>query len=875
MLEGHLPKAGLLFTDLEGSTQHLRTLGDNYGQSLDRHHELLRTAVEAEEGVEVGSEGDSLAVVFPSVTRALLAAVAAQRALAAEPWPDSPWRVRMAVHTGAVSITEARAVGLSLHEAARIRNVGHGGQILVSARARDAIDEALPADLRLLDLGLHDVRDVGRAVPLLQVVTPDLAGQHPPLRTGSSRGVPQSLTTFVGRQAEIAEVFVLLGRRRLVTIVGPGGSGKTRLAYEVAGRSPIESIAVVELAALTDAAQVRPAVATAVGAAEPDAIDIAVGDRPLLLVLDNCEHLLEAAAGLLAPLLTACPELRVLATSREPLLVSGETVWTVPRLAIDERMTLVQARSSRPIDDLGALRSICERLDGIPLALELAAARLRSLPIEELAKRIDDQLGVLTGGARDTPRQQTLRATLDWSHDLLADEDRIALRRLAVFAGGFTLDAAESVLAGPSAFDALAALDSLVAKSLVELTPTGRFAMLEPVRQYAQERLAAAGEVETVRDAHLLWVARFGAQAGRELFTDQTRWTARLDAESPNVATAINWACEHDLETAAELVSNLAQYWFTGQRHDSEVWILRVLDQIDDLSQKGKAKALLGAGIVFCDNLADGRPPDWLAEAVAHFRALGRERGLAGALFWLGRSLGVRQRLEEMRPVVEESVEVHHRLGDEFGWGWSRLWLGLTAWTLDGDTAAAEAIIEEVLARGHETGVPHLVGAALGGLSQIAYETGRDDEAVRLVSDAIDVFEVVGDRWQRAIHLCFHAFYRLSEGPEAAVPDLLAALDAFEALGASSNIMWALGCAAVVLDESGEPEHAAVLAGAVEDNVPIMDANTFLRLNESRRRIEAIIADPAFAERVAEGRRLGLWRAAPLARQWLTELQGS
>ena len=619
--QGKVERRGLLLTDVEASTAHLRDLGDRFAGALARHFAILREAIAAEDGIEVGSEGDSIASVLPTAAHAFRAAVAAQRALAAEPWPEATWRVRMSVHVGEVELVDGSAVGIAIHEAARIRDVSHGGQIIVSDAAR--VDLEADQAASLIDLGLHQVRDVVGDIRLLQVVVADLPAAFPALRTAHHANIPTSATSFIGRKDEVESIADLLSEHRLVTLIGAGGSGKTRLAFEVAARLESGAVATAELASLTDPAQVpvgRGRRRSAPG--RRTQLASTIGNRELVLILDNCEHVLPVVVPLVADLLARCPSLRVLCTSREPLAMTGETTFTVPPLSAAQAAQLFLERAPRWLDEVqrGTVESICDRLAGIPLAIELAAARLRSIDAEELAGRLDDQLTMLTGGARDVPRQQTMRATLDWSHALLGEDEKAVFRRLSVFAGGCTIRAAEAVANHPEPVDVLTALDQLVQRSLVTYDPTGaRYRMLEPVRQYAHEHLRAAGEAEPVRMAHRDWAMRLATEGNRGLFLDQGRWTATLDVEAANHAAAIAGALGADeVEAASALVASLAWYWFTAQRGEGTVWIARVLDRIDELDPRGQARAQLSGGIILlrrpgrsaADRLADRRGGD-------------------------------------------------------------------------------------------------------------------------------------------------------------------------------------------------------------------------------------------------------------------------
>ena len=523
----------LLFTDIQGSTALLQVLGDRYGILLADHHRILRGAFAAHGGTEVDSAGDGLFTTFPSARAGLLGAIEAQRGIAAATWPgDATVRVRMGLHTGEPRSGEGGYVGIDVHRAARICAAGHGGQILVSQTSRELLTNDLPADVSLLDLGEHRLKGIDEAQRLFQVAAPGLADSFGPLRTAGGRpnNLPRELTSFVGRDRQLEAASRILATTPLLTLVGPGGVGKTRLALRLAVEhldEYDEGAWLVELGSVEDGALVFQTVAATMAIAEQPGKDIATavldhlrtGSR--LLILDNCEHVLEATADAVHRVLATCPDVRILATSREGLGVPGEALYPVPSLSLPEATTasvaavgrseavalfVERAAAVRPEFRVGpetaaAIAQLVRRLDGIPLALELAAARTRVLTVDQIAARLDDQFRLLTGGSRvAVPRHQTLQATMDWSYDLLTDDERAVLRRLAVFAGSLSLEAAESIcgIDPVDPVDVLDLLTRLVDKSLVVAEPSGdgRYRLLETIRQYARDRLIEADEAE-------------------------------------------------------------------------------------------------------------------------------------------------------------------------------------------------------------------------------------------------------------------------------------------------------------------------------------------------------------------------------------------
>src|SRR5579884_2058809 len=539
-----------LFTDIEGSTKLWEECPEAMRQALARHDALAASIIEQHEGLLVKSrgEGDSLFCVFARATDAVAAACALQQAFVSEPWPaEAPLRVRMALHTGEADLREGDYYGSAVNRCARLRAIGHGGQVLLSQAARDL----LPPDAPLMDKGSHRLKDLQQPEHVFQLAAPDLPSEFPPLRSLRNTNLPVQTTSFIGREQEMAQLKRLFSSTRLLTLTGIGGCGKTRLALQVAAdllEDYPDGAWLVELAALSEGSPVPQSVASALGLREEPGRSLTqtlidyLQSRSLLLILDNCEHLVAACASLAETLLRSSPNVKLLATSREALNVPGETTYRVPSLLPPdpERLPSEEKDLAAALMDYDAVRlfveracshrsefaltrqngpavaEICHQLDGIPLAIELAAARIRAMAVEKIAERLDDRFRLLTGGARTVlPRQQTLRALIDWSYDLLDARERTLLQRLGVFAGGWSLDSAEAVCAdrpgegdleaGFEEWEVLDLLQSLVDKSLVlyeEREAEGRYRLFESVRHYALGKLSAAGDAERVRDRH-------------------------------------------------------------------------------------------------------------------------------------------------------------------------------------------------------------------------------------------------------------------------------------------------------------------------------------------------------------------------------------
>jgi predicted ATPase/class 3 adenylate cyclase/DNA-binding CsgD family transcriptional regulator len=572
-----------LLTDVEGSTRAWESDAGTMSIAVARHYELIEDVIAVHNGarpVEQG-EGDSVVGAFARPSDAIEAALAIQRALNSEPWPGgATLRVRVAVHTGEAELRDdSNYFGPAIIRCARLRAIASGEQVLVSGVTADLVVDRLPDGASLLDLGPVRLKDLGRTEHVFQLCHPDIRIDFPPVMSIESlpNNLPTTLTSFVGREAHLVELREHADASRLLTLTGAGGCGKTRLALQLAGEladAHPAGVWFVELAPLADAGSILTLIASLLGERDlggdlVEAIVARIGGGTVLLVLDNCEHLLAPVAELADTLLHRCAELRVVATSREPLGIPGETTWRVPSLdipdveivSIDDAVTagavvlfVERARSARPNfrvtrENVGAVVNICRRLDGIPLALELAAARVRSVAVEQLAAGLDDRFRLLTGGARTVlPRQQTLQASIDWSYDLLTGSERAAFRRLAVFAGGFTLDAAEQVVAfeDVETVEVLELLMALVDKSMVVVDPdTNRYIMLESLRQYGVTRLLDTPDAVHTRDRHLAWALTLWDPID-SAFRLQAHLMPRLDIEIDNMRTAFEWAIERD-----------------------------------------------------------------------------------------------------------------------------------------------------------------------------------------------------------------------------------------------------------------------------------------------------------------------------------------
>lgn len=755
----------LLLADVEGSTRLWETQPLEMAAAIERLNAVVSELVAAHDGVrplEQG-EGDSFVVAFAKASDAVACALALQRT------PLEPTRLRIGLHTGEIQLRdEANYAGPTINRAARLRDLAHGGQTVLSGATEAMVLDRLPEDAWLAELGSHVLRDLPRRERVLQLNHPDLRGEFPPLRVTPElrrSRLPVQLTSFVGRAEQVVEVGELLGDNRLVTLTGAGGAGKTRLAVRVAAEAETDfdgEVFFVDLAPIIDPAVVPVSVARSLELADQpgrttvETIRRFVRDRKLLVVLDNCEHLLDAIGTLVVDILYAGTEVSVLATSREPIGIPGELTWRVPSLSTDdEAVELFVDRARRARSDFSStpaqsttVTEICRRLDGMPLAIELAAARTRTLSPPQILESLRSSFRVLTGGARTAVRrQQTLSASIDWSHSLLTDPEQVLLRRLAAFAGGFDLDAAHAAGADTDTERAqlIDVLGLLVDKSLVIADNSGdamRYRLLETVRQYSMEKLAASGEADIIRTRHRDYYAATGAALESRMNGDGTPLVPWAEAEMDNLRAAYGWSCEiADFATALTMVSSLQRVWLTRGRFreglagfesvfaderyrdedmDPATWVLAVADAgqlavwlgtespgsvsraeaaVAAARETGDrqliARILMGCGMLSFDRPELGGP--YLAEAVELAKASGDQSTLCQALGYqtfYGVTAGAPV---EARIVGEQGREAADRTGDRFMSRYSRIFLANALSRLGTHLPEAIRVAQEVI----------------------------------------------------------------------------------------------------------------------------------------------------------------------------------
>ena len=732
----------LLFTDIEGSTNLLRSLGADYRTLLSEHRRLLRDAFAAHGGTVLRGEGDALFVTFDDPSSAILGAIDGQVALAKAEWPaGSHVRVRMGIHVGEVTIDEDDDyVGLAVHQAARISAAAHGGQVLTSKAMQAQAEPRVPPEVSLKSIGRFRLKDFPEPEDLFQLHHPDLPDDFPAPRTapGTRHNLPKAISSFVGRDRDVAELAELLETARLVTLTGPGGCGKTRLAIEAASASlPVrpDGIWFVDLAPVSDRELVLSVAANAMGVQESRAasadsalIDFLSPGRPLV-ILDNCEHLIPTCAELTEKWLSACPGLTILVTAREPIGVEGEVIRRVGGLQIPSdtdtgesseavQLFIERARSHEPEfesgeTELAEIAHVANRLDGIPLAIEMAAALVGTLSVGEILSRLDDRFRLLTGGGgRNLGRQQTLLATVDWSHDLLSEPERVLLRRLSVMSGSFSLEDVEAVCVGDGIdrTEVVTLLRRLVATSWVMRERGGdraAYRLLETSRQYALDKLVSSSEAQMFRSKHSEWFADL-AETGAESMLggpDQTRWFDRIGSELDNFRTALAWSLgDGDPALGLRLGAALSRFWeVRGHWTEGLGWLEEALARAPDAEDGLRGRALvaasflafyrgrlesarsmvtegLAAAVLAHDKATEARglrfeavieqrigdlaaAIDSAKKAVELSRAHGAAADLAFALQVLGRLLADDDR-DEARARYEEGLEVARRAED-------------------------------------------------------------------------------------------------------------------------------------------------------------------------------------------------------------------
>ncbi|MFI5283621.1 MAG: ATP-binding protein [Candidatus Dormibacterales bacterium] len=863
-----------LFTDIEGSTRLMQELGDRYPPLQEAHHDILREAFRSNEGRELRTEGDSFFCVFASALDACSAAAAAQRAFERHPWPEgTALRVRVGLHTGEAPLVGNEYIGLDVHHAARIAGAAHGGQVLVSEATDALVAGSLPAELTLRDLGSHRLKDMARAEHLFQLVIAGVTDTFPALRTldGTPNNLPTQLTSFIGRSAIVAEAKRLLEGSRLLTLTGEGGIGKTRLSLQVAAETfeqfP-DGVYFVPLSAVRDPELVPSVIARVLGVQVVgnrlpiDALIDHLRGRKLLLVMDNFEQLLPAAAGLPNQLLQASPDLKVIVSSRAPLRAYGEQEFAVQplllpdmrlkpslealsqfeavRLFIDRAVT-VKSDFQATNENAPAIAGICERVDGLPLAIELAAARVKLFSPQALLSRLDKSLSALGSGARDLPgRQRTLEGAIAWSYDMLDSPGRRLMARFAVFARGAALDQAEAVCGPPEELgvDVLTGLDELADQSLLRRQPDfeePRLLMLQTIRDFAATRLEESKEGDLMRDRHAAAYMALAQEAEPHFFGDQGRaWLDRVERDHDNFRAALDWSVSKgNAERAMWIGAALWRFWqMRGHLHEARARLEAVLElPAADAYPGARRRALEAAGGIAYWQGDMPAAEAWYGTGLELTRADGSRRELAEAIYNASFPLVVNtehginlpnRNLVQARALLEEALPIYQELGDEAG-------VAKTYWAI-GNSFHFEQLYDQAIPPLNQAIVlfrkvqdRFLLAWSLHTRSLVAIRTSDPATAKPMVREALNLFSNAGDVSGIAILLDDYAQLALLDGDTnraARIKGAAAALRAKSGSGLGSIIDKAEGRTVEGAPAGGEAKAwAEGLAMTIEEAV--------------------------------------------------------
>ncbi len=895
-----------LFTDIEGSTKLAQQYPDAMPALLARHNKTLNQAIESHNGFVFRVVGDSFSASFHDANDALHAALDAQRNLHNEVWSHAPIKVRMGIHTGAAQLeienkenTYSGYATLALTQ--RIMSAGHGGQILLSQSTYDLTRDRLPEKAQLVDMGERRLKDVLRTEHLYQLSVPDLPSEFQPLNTLESfqHNLPTQLTSFVGREKEIAEIKAALNSSHLVTLTGSGGTGKTRLSIEVGIQllpKFTNGVWLIELAPLSDPAQIIPALAQAFGLQELPFNPLAnivtdyLRDKKLLLILDNCEHLIVACAKLANDLLHQCAGLKILASSREALGIAGEVAYRTPSLADSESTSLFvdrahAANSKFSLTDSNAssVTQICRRLDGIPLAIELAAARTKFLSADQIASRLDDLFRLLVGGSRTAlPRQQTLRALIDWSYDLLSEEERNLLRIASVFVGDWTLEALEVVSEDPHALEHL---EGLVNKSLVvteEHNGEMRYFLLETIRQYAREKLFEAKQAAAARDRHFIHYKNFTNGVWNAAFfatEEETKRLISIHVELENLRAAFEWGLQNHVEDTLELAASMAMNMSMMGGHLEGITMLktasekfRALPPVEGEANRLRKEIFvrgcfsLGMLLQGANEIISSR--NILQEAIAIARELG-DKHLLGMGLELYASASAMIKADDTLAAAQEGLEIFRKLNYNPG-----MWMAysnLAHWEgLHGNFQESEKYVALAQASMKEGTLSIQFGFLNLGMGMGTRFQGRFDRAQQYFEEGLRIFKHIGYKGMIAASSSEIAHTQRAMGNYTeAKKTYQETIKVFQDYGNRPGVAHQLECFAMIAVVEEEPQRAAKLFAAAE---AIREVTGHKRTDEEEAeeaqfmsRLHAMLPETEFNALWAEGRSMTMEQAIQLA----------
>ena len=924
-----------LFTDIVDSTPLWEKHPEAMKSALAKHDSILKEAIESNHGHVIKTTGDGVHAVFTTAIDAINAAIATQRVLQTSEFlknSEVSLRVRMGLHTGEAELRDGDYYGQSLNRAARIMSAGHGGQILISDVTAQVVREHLSADVSLLDLGEHHLKGLLHAEKIYQVNVPDLQKDFPPLNSipTATNNLPSQLTSFIGRERELKEAKEKLfpspngrgargeGGARLLTLIGPGGTGKTRLSIQLGTEVlPLfaDGVWFIEFAPLTDPDLILQTAASVLGVRAQVGMPLMniVTDflraKNLLLILDNCEHLVEASAQLADVFLHIGPQVKIIASSREALGISGETVFRVPSLGLPkqvqasreavmgfesvqlfvERASAANPKFHLTDENASYVAQICSRLDGIPLAIELAASRVSAFTPEQIAKRLDDRFKLLTGGSRTAlPRQQTLRALIDWSYDILSQPECLLLKRLSVFADGWIFEAAESMF---NDMDVLELLPQLVNKSLVVMDDEGdepRYRLLETIRQYARDKLMESGEAAEIRNRHLEYHVQLTENAESQLYGSMAlKWVNRLEAEYDNLRAAIEWGMDNNVMAVLRMAGALPNFWFRrGYESEGITWIHEALERVKGLPEvEGDPSTSSGQALERLTIIAKSwqsvsfmafSQGDMLTASAAaatcagYARQLGDKRLLATVLTFEAASKMMSARFNDVEGIMQEVLSIVDESNDPFAIGMAYGMIGSRMIMAGKDNEESRALVAKGLAalKGSENRFGHtmiLFATAMG-----ARFNGRFEEARTQFAPLVPIFRDMGDHHRSNMVRSEMAHMERLEGRhEKAIAMYRETILEWKRLGHRAAVANQLECFAFIAKAHEQTERAIKLLGAAEGlreiiKIPMSEVEQVEYVREVAD-LKTNMGETEFTSLWAEGRALTMEQAIRLA----------
>lgn len=900
-----------LFTDIEGSTKLWESVPEKMKTALLRHNEIMHESIAANSGVVFQIIGDAFCSAFPDAPSAVSAAMQAQRELFREAWDlPSPIRVRMAIHSGNAEPTSENSAiagyhsNQTLNRVARILSAGHGGQTLISKVTFDSLPADSVKNIIRRDMGVRRLKDLIRPEHVYQIGDAGLPQEFAPLKTLDARpnNLPVQLTSFIGREQELKDVKELLKSSRVLTLTGSGGAGKTRLSLQV-GADLIDEfehgVWFVDLVLLSDAKLIPQAIASGLRVKEEagcrilDSLAKYVKDKELLIILDSCEHMLQACAEVVKQLTQASVNLKILASSREPMHIAGEQLYRVPSLSAPDpkkkisaeavlrfesvRLFIDRATSTQPAfrvtnQNLLAIADICHRIDGIPLAVELAAARIRAMTVEKIAERLTDRFSLLTGGDKTAlPRQQTLRAMIDWSYDLLSDPERALLRRLSVFSGSWSLEAAETVCSG-GIVDTASILDlltQLVEKSLVVFNAEGeRYSMLETLRQYATGKMKDSGEDAVCRDAHSLYYLGLAEKAAAAIAKgEQTKWLNLLHADYDNLRTTLDWLLKTGkIEEALRVEISLGGFWSVeGPWTEAREWFRKTLAVQAKISPVIHTKALRLSGLFAWYQGDNMTAQKYLQDSLAGYRQIGDKAGVATLLNDLGLVAFSQQDYAVAQKLHEDSLEISRELGEIQQMTSVLLNLGNTA-NAQKNYEKGQKFYEESLAICREFGKNRGMALALFNMGYTELVQDNKVRARSLYEESLSLFRELGEKRGISVLLLNLGHIIKKEGDHAEARKLYEeGISICSELGDKKNIAHALSGLSDILCVEGCGAQAASVQGAATALFQMMgismDKSEQADSDKTTAALKTMLGDAEYLKAFEAGRTLSLEQA--------------